>query len=60
MVAMVWGVCDNRETLAGENHKERFFAGVANIPQKKKSSMDIYLMFLLSLKSMLNGGLLTI
>lgn len=37
---------DNRETLAGENHKERFFAGVANIPQKKKSSMDIYLMFL--------------
>ena len=37
---------DNRETLAGEKHKERFFAGVPNIPQKKKSSMDIYLMFL--------------
>ena len=37
---------DNRETLAGENHKERFFAGVPNIPQKKTSSMDIYLMFL--------------
>ena len=37
---------DNREALAGENHKERFFAGVPNIPQKKKSSMDIYLMFL--------------
>lgn len=37
---------DNRETLAGENHKERFFAGVPKIPQKKKSSMDIYLMFL--------------
>ena len=37
---------DNRETLAGENHKERFFAGVPNIPQKKKNSMDIYLMFL--------------
>ena len=37
---------DNRETLAGQNHKERFFAGVPNIPQKKKSSMDIYLMFL--------------
>ena len=37
---------DNRETLAGENHKERFFVGVPNIPQKKKSSMDIYLMFL--------------
>ena len=37
---------DNRETLAGEKHKERFFAGVPNIPQKKKGSMDIYLMFL--------------
>ena len=37
---------DNREALAGEKHKERFFAGVPNIPQKKKSSMDIYLMFL--------------
>lgn len=37
---------DNRERLAGENYKERFFAGVPNIPQKKKSSMDIYLMFL--------------
>jgi len=37
---------DNRETLASENHKERFFAGVPKIPQKKKSSMDIYLMFL--------------
>lgn len=37
---------DNRETLAGEMYKERFFAGVPNIPQKKKNSMDIYLMFL--------------
>ena len=37
---------DNRETLASENHKERFFAGVPNIPKKKKDSMDIYLMFL--------------
>ena len=37
---------DNRETLAGEKHKERFFAGVPNIPKKKKDSMDIYLMFL--------------
>lgn len=37
---------DNREILAGETHRERFFAGVSNIPQKKKSSMDIYLMFL--------------
>ena len=37
---------DNRDTLAGEAYKERFFAGVPSIPPKKKSSMDIYLMFL--------------
>lgn len=37
---------DNRETLAGENHKERFWAGVPSIPPKEKESMDIYLMFL--------------
>lgn len=37
---------DNRETLAGEKYKDRFFAGVPNIPNKDKSSMDIYLMFL--------------
>ena len=37
---------DNRETLAGENHKERFWAGVPSIPPKEKDSMDIYLMFL--------------
>ena len=37
---------DNRDTLAGEKYKERFFAGVPNIPNKDKSSMDIYLLFL--------------
>lgn len=37
---------DNRETLAGEKYSSRFFAGVPNIPDKDKSSMDIYLMFL--------------
>lgn len=37
---------DNRDTLAGEKYKKRFFAGVPNIPPKKKESMDIYLMFL--------------
>lgn len=37
---------DNRETLAGEHHKERFWAGVPNVPPKEKDSMDIYLMFL--------------
>jgi len=37
---------DNRDTLAGENYKERFWAGVPNIPKKKKDSMEIYLLFL--------------
>ena len=37
---------DNRETLAGEKYSSRFFAGVPNIPNKDKSSMAVYLMFL--------------
>lgn len=37
---------DNRHTLAGEKYQKRFFAGVPNIPNKDKSSMAIYLMFL--------------
>lgn len=37
---------DNRDTLAGETHRKRFFAGVPNIPNKKKESMAIYLMFI--------------
>ena len=37
---------DNRDTLAGEAYKERFIAGVPNVPKKEKSSMAIYLMFL--------------
>lgn len=37
---------DSRDTLAGENYKKRFFAGVPNIPPKKKDSMDIYLLFI--------------
>lgn len=37
---------DTRNTLAGEKYKERFFAGVPNIPNKKKTSMAIYLLFL--------------
>lgn len=32
----------NRDTLAGEAHRKRFFAGVPN----KKESMEIYLMFI--------------
>ena len=37
---------DNRDTLAGDNYKERFWAGVPNVPNKKKDSMAIYQMFL--------------
>ena len=37
---------DNRDTLAGENYKERFWAGVPKVPNKKKDSMAIYQMFL--------------
>ena len=37
---------DNRDTLADEKFKKRFFAGVPNIPPIEKESMDIYLMFL--------------
>ena len=37
---------DNREELAGEKHKKRFFAGVPNIPPKEVDKMPIYLLFL--------------
>lgn len=37
---------DTRDTLAGENYKKRFWAGVPNIPNKDKDKMAIYLMFL--------------
>lgn len=48
---------DDRDTLAGENYKERFWAGVPRIPKKKKDSMDIYLLFLQHiLFSMKEGG----
>lgn len=36
---------DTRDTLAGENYKKRFWAGVPNIPKKDLDSMAIYLMF---------------
>lgn len=36
---------DARDTLAGENYKKRFWAGVPNIPNKDLDSMAIYLMF---------------
>ena len=37
---------ETRNTLAGEKHQKRFFAGVPNIPNKDKGKMAIYLMFL--------------
>ena len=37
---------DNRDTLAGENYKERFWAGVPKVPKKDKKNMEIYLMFI--------------
>ena len=45
---------DNRETLAGEKYRDRFFAGVPKIPMKKLS-MDIYLMFLQHIIYSMNG-----
>lgn len=36
---------DARDTLAGENYKKRFWAGVPNIPKKDLDGMAVYLMF---------------
>lgn len=37
---------ETRDILAGDNYRARFFAGVPNIPGKKKDSMAIYQLFL--------------
>ena len=37
---------DSRDTLTGDNHKKRFFAGVPKIPNKDKDSMAIYQLFI--------------
>jgi len=37
---------DDREELAGRVHQQRFFAGIPNVPPKKKDSMAIYLVFI--------------
>lgn len=37
---------ETRDLLASEKHKERFFAGVPSIPENKKESMPIYLLFI--------------
>lgn len=37
---------DDRETLASDQHKKRFFAGVPKIPNKDKKKMAIYQLFI--------------
>jgi len=37
---------ETRNTLAGDNYRARFFAGVPNTPNKKKDGMAIYQLFL--------------
>ena len=37
---------ENRDTLAGEKYKDRFWAGVPSVPAKDKDSMAVYLMFI--------------
>jgi type I restriction enzyme M protein len=37
---------DIREELDGKEHKEKFFAGVPNVPKKAKDKMAIYQLFL--------------
>ena len=37
---------ESRDTLSGDRYKERFWAGVPNVPNKDKNKMAIYQMFL--------------
>ncbi len=37
---------DDRETLASDKHKKRFFAGVSKVPGKDKDKMAIYTLFI--------------
>lgn len=37
---------DDRDTLASDLHKKRFFAGVPNIPNKEKDKMQVYELFI--------------
>jgi len=37
---------ETQQILSGDNYRSRFFAGVPNIPGKKKDSMAIYLLFI--------------
>ncbi|WP_457563313.1 HsdM family class I SAM-dependent methyltransferase [Caminibacter pacificus] len=44
---------DYRDLLESEENKERFFAGVPKVPNKKKESMAIYLLFIQHIMYML-------
>jgi len=45
---------DDVDTLAKKENKERFFAGIPNVPKKAKSKMAIYSMFLQHIMYSLN------
>lgn len=45
---------ETRDTLAGDNYRARFFAGVPNTPNKKKDGMAIYQLFLQHIIKSLN------
>ena len=47
---------DDRDTLAGEKYKERFWAGVPKIPKKDKDKMAVYLMFIQHILYSLNDN----
>ena len=45
---------DDREDLDSKENHERFFAGVPKVPNKKKESMAIYLMFIQHIMHVMN------
>ena len=47
---------DFRSDLEKDSFKERFFAGIPNIPKKKKESMAIYLLFIQHIMYSLNDN----
>lgn len=47
---------ETQPTLAGENYRARFFAGVPNVPGKKKDSMAIYLLFIQHIIKSMNSS----
>jgi type I restriction enzyme M protein len=47
---------DDRETLASDKHRKRFFLGVPAVPKKKKDSMAVYLLFVQHIMYSLSKG----